>query len=164
MAITGEIDLVSELYRTVLTAPIWRQIFTELNSPSGRNASVDFKIGEMAVKAIDKKEFGWPEDPFEAHRQCADVHFCQLGNEQIDHADIQGLKIQTDYDNEKDVILFQPPRIFHTARMVAGSFAIFFPEDAHRPSQPMTPSVLNLNRIKKLVVKVPLTAIINSST
>ena len=74
------------------------------------------------------------------------------GRESIYVTDIDGLSVKTEYNAEKDCVLFNDPeRLSGVMPLTGGFFAVFFPNDAHRPSLNYGPSAEN---VKKMVVKV----------
>ena len=70
---------------------------------------------------------------WEAHRSYADVQYMVSGLETMGYAPLAGLATTNPYSPEKDCELFDGAGegAFLCAR--AGSFAIFFPQDAHMP-------------------------------
>lgn len=68
---------------------------------------------------------------WEAHRKYIDVQFVAAGVEQMGWANIGALAVKKPYDEPTDVAFFDGPGSFVT--VPAGSFTIFFPEDAHIP-------------------------------
>ncbi|GHT14111.1 hypothetical protein FACS1894170_10800 [Planctomycetales bacterium] len=76
------------------------------------------------------------ETRYESHRNNTDIQIVLSGSEQIDVLPLADVEPAADYNGETDVQFFQstpavPPPI--TCPMVAGRFAAFFPQDAHRP-------------------------------
>lgn len=89
---------------------------------------------------------------FESHRQYLDLQYCIAGGELIDHARLGLVKPETPYEEERDLLFHHPAGEFSVLRMAPGDFALFWPEDVHRPrvSDGRNPSV------QKLVVKIAL--------
>lgn len=87
---------------------------------------------------------------FEAHKNYLDIHYCLDGGEHIDWAPVHTLSPRTEYNQDKDYTLFDPLPAASTCVMSPGTFAIFFPADAHMPkvSDGMNKTV------KKVVVKI----------
>lgn len=85
----------------------------------------------------------------EAHKDYLDIQYVVSGTEAMGYAPVDGLEISEPYTPD---VMF-----FNTAEDVAipvsaGSFMIFYPQDAHRPGCTWkTPS-----QVKKVVVKVAL--------
>ena len=68
---------------------------------------------------------------WEAHRRCIDVQYVAAGIETMGYAPIGNLTLTQAYSPENDCELFAGNGDFVTAR--AGTFAVFFPGDAHMP-------------------------------
>jgi YhcH/YjgK/YiaL family protein len=83
----------------------------------------------------------------EAHRKYIDIHFCVEGIEDIGWRPIQSCRIvRADYAEAKDAITFNDsPELW--VRLVPGSFAVFFPEDAHA-------TMVGDGMIRKAIAKV----------
>ncbi len=89
---------------------------------------------------------------WEAHRRYIDVQYIAKGIETIGYADLDGLTITQPYARDKDCMLLAGDGDFLTAR--AGTFCVFFPEDAHMPGLTcQTPGT-----VRKVVVKVRIEA------
>ena len=70
----------------------------------------------------------------EAHRRYIDVQFIACGREVIHWAPLATLsEVTLPYDTTKDAGLFALPAATVPLRLVAGQFAILFPDDAHAP-------------------------------
>ncbi len=86
----------------------------------------------------------------EAHRKYIDVQYIVKGNEKMHVSPTNGLKVNEEYDSEKDVVFYEQ-KSDCVISAGAGCFAVFFPEDAHMPG-------VNANsvsaEVKKVVVKV----------
>jgi YhcH/YjgK/YiaL family protein len=74
----------------------------------------------------DESECRW-----EAHRRYCDVQYVASGVERIDVAHIADMQVVELYDAAKDVAFFSGAGDSLTLR--AGAFAIFAPQDVHRP-------------------------------
>jgi len=71
----------------------------------------------------------------ETHREYVDLQYCFGGGEIIDYYVSDGLAPTIEYDEEGDYQLFERPETdYLPLRMIPGSFAIFFPNDAHVPA------------------------------
>ena len=89
---------------------------------------------------------------FEAHRKYIDIQFMLEGSELIRVSDTSALEVTEAYSGEKDVCFLRNAPSAHTLEMHKGSFAIFFPLDAHMPGITLEePSA-----VRKIVVKVAL--------
>ena len=88
------------------------------------------------------------EAKLEAHKKYIDVQFVPKGNELIGYAPFKGQEIISEYNEEKDVILFNGDKSFF--KVEHGMFAIFFPYELHMPGI----KTLIPEDVKKVVIKV----------
>jgi YhcH/YjgK/YiaL family protein len=86
----------------------------------------------------------------EAHRAYADIQYIVSGREAIGYASLNGQAVTTEFDPEKDIVFF----FGETVQLIldSGMFAVFFPQDIHRPSM----QIDGPEKVKKVVVKVKL--------
>ncbi len=98
-------------------------------------------VQSYETKAIEKGRW-------EAHRKYIDVQFVADGYEKIGYTHLGNTEEDEEYNDENDIIWLIGKGNFVEARK--GSFAIFYPEDAHMPAI----AVDNPARVKKVVVKV----------
>jgi YhcH/YjgK/YiaL family protein len=73
------------------------------------------------------------EQLFEAHRSYIDFHFILSGEEVIDVAIGAECKLLKSYSDENDSILFSTADKYSSIQMMRGYFALFNPDDVHRP-------------------------------
>lgn len=73
------------------------------------------------------------EKRFEAHRRYADIQYVASGRERILHAPAEDLEVETSYDAAADVVFFRDPQASSSLLLAAGSFAVLYPHDAHKP-------------------------------
>jgi YhcH/YjgK/YiaL family protein len=97
----------------------------------------------LALETKPKKVAFW-----EAHRRYIDVQYLFEGAERMGRADIRALKTDGEYDAEKDLQKLKGAGDFFT--VPAGTFAIFWPHDAHMPDL----ALQSPQPVKKAVVKV----------
>ena len=124
-----------------------------------KTCSADTKHGRHAIAGEDAyaSVFSYDTKPqnegvYEAHRKQIDVQILLKGRESVYVTDIDGLSVRTEYDEEKDYALFNDPeRRPGAAPLTEGFFAVFFPNDAHKPSLHYGASSEN---VKKMVVKI----------
>ncbi|ARD61950.1 hypothetical protein Y71_19235 [Kosakonia radicincitans DSM 16656] len=92
----------------------------------------------------------------EVHRRYLDIQFLAWGEEEIGIAIDRGNNvIQEELLAQRDIIYYQGSENESFFEMVPGSYAIFFPQDVHRPA-------CNKHRataIRKIVVKVAIAAL-----
>ena len=86
----------------------------------------------------------------EAHRAYADIQYIISGREAIGYTPLNNQAITSEYNAEKDIIFFAG----ETAQLPleAGMFAMFFPQDIHRPCM----QINGPEKVKKVVIKVKL--------
>ena len=89
---------------------------------------------------------------FEAHRVYADIQYLVFGDETIVCSPLSRIVSETDYNAEKDFTLYSNTNDIINLVLRPGDFAIFLPEDGHKPGcHHEGPSA-----VKKVVVKVRL--------
>lgn len=89
-------------------------------------------------------------EKIEAHKKYIDLQLLVKGNEQIGYAAAKGLKVQTPYDEQKEVEFFNVPQNTTFLKMQKGDFAIFWPSDAHMPGCQME----KCEEVTKVVFKI----------
>ena len=105
---------------------------TDLTSlPLGRT---DIEGDEVYV-LLSEAETRPPEQvQFEAHRRYVDIQFVVRGQESIGVTPLAGLVTTEPYDPARDIEFFAVPPQSRPLSLGAGDFAVFTPNDAHRPS------------------------------
>jgi biofilm protein TabA len=87
------------------------------------------------------------EAKLEAHRKYIDIQYVIAGTDEMGWKPTADCKvIDTEYDADKDIMFFKDPPDSWTP-VPAGSFVIFFPQDAHAP-------LVSKGEIHKAVLKV----------
>ncbi|UAY77542.1 YhcH/YjgK/YiaL family protein [Pasteurella canis] len=87
----------------------------------------------------------------EVHRRYIDVQYLHSGTERIGvMPDLGQYSIAQDYDNERDILFYQDVENEVELIMRPGNFAVFFPQDIHRPACLDQQST----KIRKVVVKI----------
>jgi YhcH/YjgK/YiaL family protein len=106
----------------------------------GKNVYV--AVSEYGSKTDEKAKW-------EGHRNYIDIQVIISGAENMAYAHIDDMEHSTEYNPEKDVEFYTGNgSVF---KVPAGFFAIFFPQDVHRPGM----AIDNISTpIKKAVVKV----------
>jgi YhcH/YjgK/YiaL family protein len=90
------------------------------------------------------------ERRFESHRKYIDIQVMLEGMEAIDVVSDKALAVTEAYDEARDVVFYTAPRDFSTLLMRPGCFAVFYPQDLHRPGC----SIGTSRAVRKIVVKV----------
>jgi YhcH/YjgK/YiaL family protein len=91
------------------------------------------------------------ENKFEAHRLYADLQYMASGTEVIQTARIKELTSLTEYDARGDYEFFKACEDIHSFVVKTGEFAVFYPNEAHRPS---CLHESHNSQVKKLVFKI----------
>lgn len=104
------------------------------------------------VQVLDLRTAPHGENYPEAHRRFIDVQYLVSGNELMGVATEKSEPaIHQPYDDERDIIFYQDAPHETLVLMQPGNFAVFFPQDIHRPN-----CALNApEAIRKVVVKIP---------
>jgi biofilm protein TabA len=112
--------------------------------PAGTYKIDDDRIFCMISKGPGKTR---AEAKLEAHRKYIDIQYIITGKEQMGYKPTDKCKLTLiSYDPDRDIMFFNDkPDSWTTVR--AGSFAIFFPKDAHAP-------MVSKGEIHKAVIKV----------
>lgn len=98
----------------------------------------------QAYESMPAEQRGW-----ESHRQYIDVQYVSRGREAIGWARMGALVQNGEYQKDKDLCCYEdgPATLL---RCEAGTFAVFFPEDVHKPGCALDGSAA----VKKVVVKI----------
>ena len=94
------------------------------------------------------------EGLLEVHNKYIDIQCMVEGIEKIYYAQRQELEAETEYDEKGDAQFLKDSDNCLEFLFRAGDFAIFFPQDAHKPSM----NAAGKAKAKKLVFKVRLDA------
>ncbi|MDH3345958.1 MAG: YhcH/YjgK/YiaL family protein [Kiritimatiellaceae bacterium] len=82
----------------------------------------------------------------EGHRNHIDIQYLISGDESIGWRSADSLTVSVDYNTDKDLLFFSEPSD-SMVRVPPGSFAVFFPEDAHLP-------LVGNGPIHKVIIKI----------
>jgi len=88
---------------------------------------------------------------YEAHQAYIDIQFLVSGSEKMIFGNQSRFSKVGEYSQEKDVCFYEEGENTATFPVCAGEFAIFFPQDVHKPGVYLNESS---SRVKKVVVKV----------
>jgi len=92
------------------------------------------------------------EKPAEAHRKFIDLQYILYGEEKIGYADYRSPKMLfKEYDGGNDVELFSRIEDESFFVLKKGMYAVFFPEDVHRPGL----SNKEVRGVRKVIFKIP---------
>jgi YhcH/YjgK/YiaL family protein len=107
--------------------------------------------GDRLYASVATYETGPPEERrFEAHKTYIDVQVLLDGKEVIDVSLDRDLSVLEAYDEKRDVMFLKPPPQFTSLAMRPGLFAVFYPNDIHRPGCHLKEK----RRVRKIVIKV----------
>lgn len=87
---------------------------------------------------------------FESHRKYVDIQMMIKGVEAIETCDIDKLAIETEYDNEKDVMFWEQKPNQMRSVITDNAYVILYPQNAHMPCI----AVDKPAKVRKLVAKV----------
>jgi YhcH/YjgK/YiaL family protein len=90
------------------------------------------------------------EKKYESHRVYADIQYVAAGSELILYAPTAQLQAATAYDGTKDFLLYADPASTTPLLLGPGRFAVFLPQDGHKPGCIDGAAC----RMKKVVIKV----------
>jgi len=98
----------------------------------------------------------WDENRPEVHRRYLDIQFLAWGEEKIGVAiDTGNNEISESLLEQRDIIFYHGSENESFIEMTPGTYAIFFPQDVHRPA-----CIKNkVSAIRKIVVKVAISEI-----
>ncbi len=126
-----------------------KRIFT---LPIGSFEKYDLGSGIFALEQSyitkDRSECFW-----ETHRKYIDIQVHLDGIEQMEYVDFSKLKVKLDYNETKDLIVYEDIKDSNKIVMQPNDIAIYFPNDAHM-GLPMYEN--QVSRVFKTVIKFPL--------
>jgi biofilm protein TabA len=119
----------------------------DLSQPDG-DYEVDGK--DMIAKVQSYETSPAEQRKFESHVDYFDVQILREGCERQDVALAAELEPLTPYDSDKDVTKFAAPDTYSSIVMEPGKFAVFYPQDVHRPNCDLTGTC----KVRKICMKV----------
>ncbi|EAI4143650.1 YhcH/YjgK/YiaL family protein [Campylobacter jejuni] len=119
-----------------------------LKSCKKENISETFFVLEQNYITKPRNECFW-----ESHKKYIDIQLHLKGIEQMEFIDVSHLEISEEYNQEKDLIIYNDNHCSNKIIMQKNDIAIFFPEDAHLG---MAMYSENPSNILKTVIKYPL--------
>ena len=118
---------------------------------------VEIEGRDIYAQILDLTTRHKTENPPEVHRRYLDIQFLAWGEEIIGvAADCGNNVISQSLLEERDIIFYHDMENESEMIMTPGSYAIFFPQDVHRPACIHN----NVSQIRKIVVKVNVSALI----
>lgn len=117
---------------------------------------VEIEGQTIFAQIIDLTTREQKENRPEVHRRFLDIQFLALGEEKIGVAiDTGRNEISETLLEQRDIIFYHHSENEYFINMIPGSYAIFFPQDVHRPACNKN----NATPIRKIVVKVAVSAL-----
>ncbi len=125
---------------------------TSANEPDG---TTEFDGIKRMVQSYSTRPAS--EKRMEAHEKYIDIQYVESGEEKFYFADKRIFKVTEPYNAEKDVEFydsadFEKSVATEVSVLRAGEFAVFFPDDAHKPSLDTN----GTQKIRKILLKIPL--------
>lgn len=119
------------------------------------NPDIEKGVYELSsrVKAIvsEYTTMEMNENGYEAHKECVDIQYLLKGEEIICCLPLEYLKETKAYNHEIDAAFYEEAGICSQDLLMGnGYFAVFFPQDGHKPCL----SVGGAMGVKKVVIKV----------
>ena len=148
------VDTLAQCSRYAALSPYFIAAFDYLqklpaDQPPGRY-DLKGQPGFVLVQSYRTKPVAAPD--FEVHRKYIDIQFIQSGFETILWSPLSVLTENVQpYHEGNDIAFFAAPPQSAPISLSAGSFAIFFPTDAHAPGLAWGDPV----HVRKVVVKIP---------
>lgn len=131
--------------------PVWKRAFDWLRTlhPDAPIETIELLGRDMWASIQEYDPVDRNEARFESHRDHVDLQFTLAGGEWIDWSPRCALKPEGPFEN--DVQFWLPPTDpVSSLAQTAGRFAVFHPEDAHRPKVAMA----GHRNVRKLVIKI----------
>lgn len=140
------------------THAVWRAAFAWIEEHAHTSDLGQFELGVgdafVRVMEYDLKERG--EARYENHLNTIDLQYTIEGAEGIEVHPSEELTPTGEYLAEKDFQFFEPiGKGTHRVDNVKGNFCILYPQDGHMPQL----FVNGYTKVKKLVVKIPVSAV-----
>jgi YhcH/YjgK/YiaL family protein len=152
----NENNMISD---TITNRHIYAAISPRIKAALDYLATTDFSAMEAGRYEIDgnnlfvlvQKYDSIPKEQgkWECHRKYIDIQFIAEGVEQIGFRNIDGMKVVTEYNPEKDIAFLSGEGDYVT--VAKDSYCIFFPQDAHKPKV----ALKNIpGPVRKIVIKI----------
>lgn len=105
---------------------------------------------EIYYNVIEGKPQEWEDTSWECHRAYIDIQYMLTEGEQIAVCPMEQVDGWSEYVEDGDYALSKEGVEYAMLPMGRGRFAVFFPQDAHRP----TKAPGEWEKVKKVVIKV----------
>ena len=117
---------------------------TDLESLTNGKHSIDGGDIYASVAEYLTKSEGF----LEGHKEYIDIQLITKGSEKIGYAHLNDQKLKSNYDQTNDIVFYYGESEYIT--LVPGHFAVFFPEDLHKPGIIKD----KVEEVKKIVLKI----------
>jgi len=143
-----------DAYQHLLTNAAWRFAFDWLKRlpPNPEPGIRPLQGDDIYVNVHGYNTLPREQCRYESHRRYVDLQYCIQGGELIDWQLASTLQPAGAFDETKDLQFYELGDSLTQIQMVPGSFAIFFPSDAHLPKR----ADGRQSSVSKLVIKVAL--------
>ena len=98
------------------------------------DGEIEIQGRELFVRVMSYLPKPAQENRFETHLLYADLQYVVSGAEVMQTARLEDLTALTDYDNKGDYQFFKTSKSTTNLIVQAGEFAVFYPNQPHRPS------------------------------
>lgn len=111
------------------------QHLKETDFSAKETGSYELEGKKLYIQVVDTQTGSIEERLPEIHKNYIDIHFSLQGNERIGFVVDSGNNvIKEDLLVEKDILFYKSVENENFVEMIPGNFAIFYPEDIHRPN------------------------------
>ncbi|MDR3610774.1 MAG: YhcH/YjgK/YiaL family protein [Ignavibacteriaceae bacterium] len=145
------VDLICNLKRYAELGNIFQKAFdfiTDQELLTLNNGRYDIDGDDIYALISEYKTRDDIGGKLEAHKKYIDIQLVVKGSELIGYAPLQGHEIISEYNEDKDIILFSGEKSF--LKIEKGMFAVFFPGELHMPGIKETTK----EDVKKVVIKI----------
>lgn len=108
----------------------------------------DIEGDDLYMELVETATVSPASKLFEAHERYIDLHLTLSGEEWYGYAPVNNLKISEEYNSKEDITWYKGEGVYF--QVPKGQFALFFPEDSHKPCVTFRDPGI----IKKLIVKI----------
>ena len=110
-----------------------------------------YTVDDDIYYMVQEYETKFPHEArYEAHRKYVDIQYIVKGEERMEFADTDKMKVDEAYNPKKDVEFYKEPKVVDAFIVSEGDYRIFYPEDALRPGL----CVGEPSKVKKILAKV----------
>jgi biofilm protein TabA len=143
-------------WKIYFRSPVWETVFIELLALNSNTPAMGKKIKDddviLKVFGYETIDASSPEAELESHKKYIDIHTAITKSEKIKWYPTSGLKISKPYDAVEDAVCYEKPSEAGASLVMhPGSFAVFWPGDAHMPGLQVADKP---EMIKKAVMKI----------